>query len=212
MLFFLTLLRSQVFLRASSCFFALVLLSACGSVPVSSLWKLRQLQLETLDPAALRAAVVHSPGLQLHGNALELTVSVSRTLRKPGGAIATERLEEKLPLQELRSTADRNVLAEYETPRTHVQVWRIDPAALPRLQALRERAMGWKRTDDGSRQLGLGLELSGCQQGGSGSRVVTTLLRFTEAGEYIPLVRNLDLAETMPAHELAKRFPTCTTR
>ena len=117
-----------------------------------------------------------------------------------------------MPLQELRCTADRSVLAEYETPRTHVQVWRIDPAALPRLQALRERAMGWKGTDDGSRQLGLGLELSGCQQGGSGSRVVTTLLRFTETGEYIPLVRNLDLAETMPAHELAKRFPACTTR
>ena len=117
-----------------------------------------------------------------------------------------------MPLQELRSTADRSVLAEYETSRTHVQVWRIDPAALPRLQALRERAMGWKGTDDGSRQLGLGLELSGCQQGGSGSRVVTTLLRFTDTGEYIPLVRNLDLAETMPAHELAKRFPACTTR
>ena len=36
-------------------------LAACGSVPVASLWKLRKLNLETLDPAALRAAVVHSP-------------------------------------------------------------------------------------------------------------------------------------------------------
>ena len=55
MLFFLTPLRPLAFLRAFSCFLALVLLSACGSVPVSSLWKLRQLQLDTLDPAALRA-------------------------------------------------------------------------------------------------------------------------------------------------------------
>src|SRR3989344_1831247 len=141
-----------------------------------------------------------------------ITVEAAAAPAGDAGSPRAERPEEKLPLQELRSTADRSVLAEYETSRTHVQVWRIDSAALPRLQALRERAMGWKRTDDGSRQLGLGLELSGCQQGGSGSRVVTTLLRFNEAGEYIPLVRNLDLAETMPAHELAKRFPTCTTR
>ena len=61
MLFFLTPLRPLAFLRAFSCFLALVLLSACGSVPVSSLWKLRQLQLDTLDPAALLSKIT-SPG------------------------------------------------------------------------------------------------------------------------------------------------------
>ena len=190
-----------------------VLLAACGSVPVSSLWKLRKLQLDTLEPAALRAAVVHSPGLQLHGQSLLLSVSVSRKVRQPGGSTTTESLEEKLPLQELRSTAERSPLLAYDSPQAVVQVWRIDPAALPRLQALRTKALGWKTVDDdGRRELGLGLELSGCQKSGVRNQVVTTLLRFTDPGEYIPIVRNMDLADTMPASELARRFPDCAAR
>lgn len=190
----------------------LLLLTACGSVPVTSLWKLRKLNLETLDPAALRAAVVHAPGLQLHGHSLELTVAVSRKLRTAGGATTTETLEEKLPLQELRSTAERSPLAEYDGPQAVVQVWRIDPAALPRLQALRTQALGWKTADPGPKELSLGLELAGCQRGGSQGprqRTVTTLIRFTEQGEYIPIVRNMDLADAMPTEELKRHFPDC---
>lgn len=185
------------------------LLTACGSVPVSSLWKLRKLQLETLDPAALRAAVVHGPALQLYGQSLVLSVSVSRKVRQPGGTTTTELLEEKLPLQELRSTAERSPLAEYDKPQTLVQVWRIDPAALPRLQALRATALAWKSTDKGQRELSLGLELAGCQKAGAHNRQVTTLMRFADPGEYIPILRNLDLAETMPAAALSQRFPAC---
>ncbi len=189
------------------------LLAACGSVPVSSLWKLRKLQLDTLEPAALRAAVVHSPGLQLHGQSLLLSVGVSRKVRQPGGGTATESLEEKLPLQELRSTVERSPLLAHDTPQAIVQVWRIDPAALPRLQALRAKALGWKATDDdGRRDFSLGLELSGCQKSGARNQVVTTLLRFTDPGEYILIVRNMDLADTMPAAELAQRFPDCAAR
>ena len=88
-------------------------------------------------------------------------------------------------------------------------LWRIDPAALPRLQALRTRAMAWKGTDDGKRELTLGVELTGCQKSGSTRQAITTLMRFAEPGEYIPIVRNIDLAETMPAAELKQRFPVC---
>jgi hypothetical protein len=92
-----------------------------------------------------------------------------------------------------------------------VQVWRIDPAALSRLHALRTTALGWKKTPDdaGQRELSLGLELAGCEKPGLQHRTVTTLLRFTDPGKYIPIVRNLDLAETMPHDELKQRFPAC---
>lgn len=189
---------------------AALLLAACGSIPVSSLWKLRNLNLESLDPAALRAAVVHHPSLRLDNDALLLTVSVSRKVRQPNGNTTTELLEEKLPLQELRSTAERSALVDYDGPQQQTQVWRIDPTALPRLQALRARALAWKGTDDGKRELGLGLELAGCQPAGAPQhRSVTTLMRFTERGDYIPILRNMDLAEAMPAAELAQRFPAC---
>ena len=185
------------------------LLAGCGSVPVSSLWKLRKLSLETLEPAALRAAVVHSPSLQLAPNGAVLTVAVSRQLRLAYGAHTTERLEEKLPLQALHSSADMRPLIEHESPQSTVHLWRIDPAALPRLQALRTRAMTWKSTDDGKRELTLGVELTGCQKSGSTRQTITTLMRFAEPGEYLPIVRNIDLTETMSAAELKQRFPVC---
>jgi hypothetical protein len=186
-----------------------VLLAGCGSVPVSSLWKLRKLSLETLEPTALRAAVVHSPSLQLAANGAVLTVEVSRQLRLASGAHTTERLEEKLPLQALHSSADMRPLIEHESPQSTVHLWRIDPAALPRLQALRTRAMAWKGTDDGKRELTLGVELTGCQKSGSTRQTITTLMRFAEPGEYLPIVRNIDLTETMSAAELKQRFPVC---
>ena len=186
-----------------------VLLAGCGSVPVSSLWKLRKLSLETLEPTALRAAVVHSPSLQLAANGAILTVAVSRQLRLANGAHTTERLEEKLPLQALHSSADMRPLIEHESPQSTVHLWRIDPAALPRLQALRTRAMTWKSTDDGKRELTLGVELTGCQKSGSTRQAITTLMRFAEPGEYLPIVRNIDLTETMSAAELKQRFPVC---
>jgi len=187
----------------------IVLLAGCGSVPVSSLWKLRKLSLETLEPAALRAAVVHSPSLQLAPNGAVLSVAVSRQRRLPSGATTTERLEEKLPLQALHSSADMRPLIEHESPQSTVHLWRIDPAALPRLQALRTRAMAWKGTDDGKRELTLGVELTGCQKSGSTRQAITTLMRFAEPGEYLPIVRNIDLTETMSAAELKQRFPVC---
>lgn len=186
-----------------------VVLAGCGSVPVSSLWKLRKLSLEALEPAALRAAVVHSPNLQLAPHNAFLTVAVSRKLRLPNGSTTTERLEEKLPLQALHSSAEMRPLVEHESPQTTVHLWRIDPAALPQLQALRTRAMAWKGTDDGKRELTLGVELTGCQKSGGTRQAITTLMRFAEPGEYIPIVRNIDLAETMPAAELKQRFPVC---
>jgi hypothetical protein len=105
-------------------------------------------------------------------------------------------------------------LADYERPRTVVQIWRIDPAALPRLHALRATALAWKKlpNDHGKRELSLWLELAGCQRADAGSRAVTTLMRFTEQSEYIPIVRGIDLADTMPAAEWKKRFPDCGPR
>lgn len=188
-----------------------VLMAGCGSVPISSLWKLRKLSLEALEPAAMRAAVVHSPRLQLSPHSAFLTVAVSRKLRLPNGSTTTERLEEKLPLQALHSSAERRPLIDHESPQTTVHLWRIDPTALPQLQALRTRAMAWKGTDDGQRELSLGVELAGCQKAGSTRQTITTLIRFTEAGEYIPIVRNIDLAETLSAAELKQRFPVCST-
>lgn len=47
------------------------------------------------------------------------------------------------------------------------------------------------------------------QHSGLRNREVSTLIRFTAPGDYLPIVRNRDVAELLPAEELKKRFPDC---
>ena len=186
-----------------------VLLAGCGSVPVSSLWKLRKLSLETLEPAALRAAVVHSPSLQLAPNGAVLTVvAVSRQL------VACQRRHHhraagrKAPAAGLAQQCGHAPSSSTKAPSPPCTWWRIDPAALPQLQALRTRAMAWKGTDDGKRELTLGSSWRGAKewQHPAGHHHADAVCG---TGRVHPIVRNIDLAETMSAAELKQRFPVC---
>jgi len=184
-------------------------LAGCGSVPLGSLWKLRALQLEELDPGAVRAALVAPASLRLSPLSLTLDVTVARELPPVNGQAAWETLEEKLPLEELRGAAELSPLAGEVGPGLQLHVWRIAPASLARLQALRSQALGWKGSE-GKRRLGLGLAFEGCQPpGASRSLRVSTLLRFQAQGEYIVVLRDADLSTLLPKEEQARRFPSC---
>ncbi|RUP24564.1 MAG: hypothetical protein EKK45_24200 [Curvibacter sp.] len=185
------------------------LLAGCGSVPLSSLWQLRSLRLEELDPAALRAALVAPASLRLNPTSLTLDVTVTRELPPVNGQPVWETLEEKLPLEELRGSLELSPLVGELSPGLQLRVWRIAPASLERLQALRGRALAWKGSE-GKRRLGLGLAFEGCQPvGASRSLRVSTLLRFKPQGEYIAVLRDADLAALLPKEEQARRFPAC---
>lgn len=186
-------------------------LAGCGSVPLASLWKLRALQLEDLDPGALRAALVAPASLRLNPSSITLDVTVARELPPVNGQTTWETLEEKLPLEEMRGAAELSPLAGEAGPGLQLHVWRIAPASLARLQALRSRALGWKGSE-GKRRLGLGLAFEGCQPpGASRSLRVSTLLRFNAQGDYIAVLRDADLATLLPKEEQARRFPACAS-
>lgn len=187
------------------------LLAGCGSVPLSSLWQLRSLRLEELDPGALRAALVAPASLRLNPASLTLDVTVTRELPPVNGQPAWETLEEKLPLEELRGPLELSPLVGEVGPGLQLRVWRIAPASLERLQALRGRALAWKGSE-GKRRLGLGLAFEGCQPvGAPRSLRVSTLLRFKPQGEYIAVLRDADLAALLPKEEQARRFPICAS-
>jgi hypothetical protein len=186
-------------------------LAGCGSVPLASLWKLRALQLEDLDPGALRAALVAPASLRLNPSSMTLDVTVARELPPVNGQAAWETLEEKLPLEALRGAAELSPLAGQVGPGLQLHVWRIAPASLERLQALRGRALAWKGSE-GKRRLGLGLAFEGCLPvGASRTLRVSTLLRFKPQGEYIAVLRDADLSTLLPKEEQARRFPTCAS-
>ena len=191
---------------------AVVLLSSCGTVPLSSMWKMRSFKFEDIDPVLLRAALVYPSSLVLDTTKLRLEVSVARQVKQADGSMQWERLEEKLPLEEVHGAAELSGLQDERAPGKQFKAWRIAPAALPKLIALRSTALSWKKTDDGKRTLSLGLKFEGCRAADAPKSIpFSSLLKFTAQGEYIALVRNADLVDLLPAPQLALSFPVCKT-
>ncbi len=187
---------------------SLFALTGCGSVPLTSLWKMRALNLEELDPQAMRAALVLPPGLQVQADSARLDISVSREVRQGDGRLAQERLQEQLVLEPLSSSAELSALQGEARPRHTLKLWRIRPDELPRLRRLRQQALAWP--PGSGRTLSLGIGFEGCRQrGGADTWPVTSLLRFSTDGDYIALLRDADLARLLPPQELARRFPVC---
>jgi len=187
-----------------------MLFSACTVVPLSSLWQLSQLKLEELDGTAVRAALVYPNALQLRPDSLRLHVAVARPITQADGKDGWERIEEHLLLDEVRSSAELRPLQDQQQPGRQLRAWRIAPASLLQLQALRARALNWKGSA-GQRQLSLGLEFDGCLPPSTVLRV-STLLRFAAEGDYVPLLRDVDLARLVPSAELMKKFPACVVQ
>lgn len=186
-----------------------LLLAGCGSVPLSSLWKMRELRLEQIDPSALRAALVYPATLRLDRQTLRLQVRVERELPPVNGQARTEALEESLALEELHGAAELSPLAGQAGAGQQLRVWRIEAASLARLRALRAQALGWKE-GGGSRRLSLGLSFEGCREPGTGQGLrVSSLLRLSAEGEYLAVLRDADLMALLPAGERLRRFPLC---
>lgn len=181
-----------------------LLLSACGSVPWASLWKMRELKPEQIDPAALRAALVYPASLRLDRQSLRLQVRAEREL-----PARSEVLEASLALEELHGAAELSPLAGQAGTGQQLRLFRIAEADLPRLQALRAQALAWQG-GAGTRRLSLGLSFEGCRSPGAGRGLrVSTLLRFSAEGEYLAVLRDADLMGLLPADERLRRFPDC---
>src|SRR5262249_32166048 len=102
-----------------------LILSACGHVPVTSIYKLWKADFATTDPALLRAAVRIPAALKPLPEGVKLDIK-TWTEGDP------DKHEEHLVLKEVTAEPDLAPLRSEQRAGFTVHVFRIDPADLPR--------------------------------------------------------------------------------
>jgi hypothetical protein len=170
-------------------------LAACGHVPISTIWALRNLDAATLDPALLRAAIRIPETLEPAPGGVRLEISWWRD-----GAEAKKH-EVKFVLQETTQPADSAPLAAERRPGTRVHVYRVDPADLAGIRAVQAQVRAEKAKSGGHGKVGIGADA--CRKGepGGGPVLMTSWLRIDARGDYLPVVVDLDLRSAATAEK-----------
>jgi hypothetical protein len=177
-------------------------LAACGHVPLSMMYHLRNFGPRTADPAALRVAVRIPNALQLQPGDVNLAVAYWRE-----GEDANKR-EEKFLLEEL--PAEVAYLTAEQRPGTHLHAFRIAPADVPRMRALQTGISAGQRRGRNHGTLGIGADT--CHRGGwpDGPMYMTTFIKADEAQGFLTLLENVDLRTAVPKGKTLDEFlPPC---
>ncbi|MCG6205486.1 hypothetical protein LPW26_12615 [Rhodopseudomonas sp. HC1] len=177
---------------------ALGTLTACSSVPVTSMVRLARTDLSATDPAALRIAVRLPQGLRPRRVTLRITVTVG-----------AEKREQAFVLGDLDDPAELLSLAGEVTKDTTIYAFRIEPADVPRVLAVRDEMAAHKaKGERGSLALGVGAEA--CRTGAlPATTLITTYLKTERTGDFFPLTRDVDLRKDVPKEAVPERIPLC---
>ncbi|ABD09163.1 conserved hypothetical protein [Rhodopseudomonas palustris HaA2] len=185
-------------LAAAAAVLAVAALTACSSVPVTSMVKLARTDLATADPAALRIAVRLPQGLRPRRVTLRIAV-----------AVGADKREQAFVLADLDDPAELLSLAGEVTNDTMIYAFRIAPADVPRVLALRDEMAAHKaKGERGSLTLGVGAEA--CRIGALPAKaLITSYLKTERAGDFFPLTRDVDLRKDVPKEAAPERIPLC---
>ncbi|MEP9377034.1 hypothetical protein ABLE91_09990 [Aquabacter sp. CN5-332] len=167
-----------------------LLVSACSHMPLASMARLSSFDPMRADLAALRAAVRMPSGIAPVPGGAGLALAYWREGEEDG------RRMEAITLEEVKAPEDAaSLVAEKGMA---VAVFRIPPADLPRLEAIRAEIETARAEDQagGRRPRGsLSVSMKGCVRGPvpDGPLPVTTYLKIAQGGDFIPLLRDVDL-------------------
>lgn len=136
-----------------------IMLTACTSIPLTSLPRLMGLDMDTIDPAAIEVAVRLQNGLALppEGVTLFYELNNTETGEEIGGDFPMVPLDEPLtPFLKRKATRDRTVLR-----------FRLDEEQAARMREVRETALGWKDTCDGNCSISFAVNTKPCVEEGT---------------------------------------------
>lgn len=191
-------MRFPALLNLAAATLVLGALTACSSVPVTSMLKLARTDLSATDPAALRIAVRLPHGLRPRRVTLRITM-----------AVGSDKREQAFVLVDLDDPAELLSLAGEVTNGTMIYAFRIAPADVPKLLAVRDEMAAYKaKGERGSLTIGVGAEA--CRVGALPAKtLITTYLKTERTGDFFPLTRDIDLRKDVPKEAVPERIPLC---
>lgn len=182
------------------------MLAGCTSVPLGSLWALRQLDFWTLDPAQLHAMALLPAGVGAQPEALKVTLKAQR-----GGGSA-EVAEEHLAL---RAAAAIQAPPGPTPAGAHWLPLAFDDADAARFNAFRTRLQAWKAADGkvADRNFHLSVEPALCSHlpGGVETKkvVISAWARWQAGQEMLAVLDGASLKDVADKSTLPARLPAC---
>jgi len=178
-----------------------VLLAACGHVPLMSMVTLSRIDFATTDPALLRAAIKLPQVIEprLNGAALRVAVKLA-----DGRDMAQD-----FELSETMDERDVLVLHAELDPGTHVFAYRIDPGELEKLKVFRRTVLAQKYEQNAG--LEISIKPDACRAGAlpPGPLLMTTYIKTSETNRYVTLARDVDLRTLAAGRDAAVAIPAC---
>ena len=185
---------------------ALLALAGCGYMPISSMLKLRQLDLMTADARQIRIAVQMPDALEVREDGAVLEIGAERP--NPD-----ENLQERFILEKIDGAVLADMPGVEAKPGFHLAVFRMAEADMARLAALRGKIKAWKEQDPDGTKGTLSIGAAGCrrEQLPEGALLVSTYLRTDSEQEFITMARNFDLRSAVPEFGADLDLAPCKT-
>jgi len=179
----------------------MMLVTSCGSVPLTSMWKLVNLDFLTVDPAQIRVAVVMPDTLRVQEDGAVIITGIEKSKRGPA-------VEERFILQKSIESLSPGV-ANY--PGLDYEAFKIAPADVPRLRALQDKIRQLKSKYPNDANGFLSVSAAGCSIAAlpQGALLVTTLIKTRNDQAFFILTKDVDLRSIAPKDKLEMEVPLC---
>jgi hypothetical protein len=180
-------------------------LGGCSHVPAKTLWALRNFDPMTTDPVHLRAAVaMPKEAFPTRGGA-KLVMTQAR--RDGSDEAKIELVLEPVPL-----ASETGLAAVRAKPGQEIRAFRIPPAEVARLLEARVAARARAEKEPGAFQGTLSVGIDGCRPEGAPlpkTFPVSTWMKTAEAGDYLPILADVDLVALVGPEKLAAEAKVC---
>jgi len=174
------------------------LAAACSHVPLATMVKLRNFDLLKTDPGALRIGVKYPVSIQIPPNGARMRLTVTE---KNSGTV---QVKEELAFDRVRSAAEKAELSSELQAGWRIDIFRLPQDRIAAFKAFQDRLLAMSETErdriDGSMNLSVDACIAG--ENRPDSIVVSTYLKASETGGFVPLVRDADLQALMTAEGL----------
>jgi hypothetical protein len=176
-----------------------LLLAGCVALPISSMWALRKLELETTDFSSWRAALKSPSFVRTTAATLKVDV-IDADGANRGGNFKLIESTDSLTALRLVTTAQSG---------EQLGVYRLSDEDVAKLDGIRADVVQASGPQKGS--IGIGVSAQGCSVGliPSGPVRLSTYLKTTETLKFVALMEDLDLLKYSKGKTAAELFKPC---
>ncbi len=186
------------------CFISIaILLNACVSMSMKTLYKLATTDPMTVDPVQLRAAVRMPEWLLPKPDSVKLDLTSTLEGERP--------MIEHFILEPIPAALEGRALQSENKTGYALYAYRMSPHDIPRFLQFRNDVKARKAKSSKVAGGTIGVSAEACRKSAlpEGALLISSYLRFETEMDYVPLVVDYDIKKSVKEQDLASQIPIC---